>query len=85
MGYLAASDLSADTITSKTIRQAVAVGTVMGSIVVQGFSVDSFHNLSRSDIQGRFDEFFELTKLEEVRTGNMLPWHEPGKVKTETR
>jgi sugar/nucleoside kinase (ribokinase family) len=74
MGYLSASGATAVTLPVQSLRRAVVVGTVMGSITVQGFSMESLTSVSMEDIQARFDEFFALTKLNEVKGGNGLPW-----------
>jgi sugar/nucleoside kinase (ribokinase family) len=74
MGYLSASGVTADALPAQTLRQAVALGTVMGSITVQGFSMEALTGASQSDIQARFDEFHALTKLNESGEGNALPW-----------
>ena len=75
MGYLAASGAEASALPSAALRSAVALGTVMGSITVQGFSMESLTAASKQDIQGRYDEFYALTKLNETPGGNGLPWN----------
>lgn len=74
MGYLAASGQAAADISSASLRRAVVLGTVMGSITVQGFSMERLTDVSRADIQARFDEFYALTSLSKIPGGNGLPW-----------
>lgn len=76
MGYLAALNASAECLSAQALRRAVVVGTVMGSITVQGFSAESLAAASRDSIQARFDEFYELTRLEHPPADNGLPWRE---------
>lgn len=76
VGYLAALNASAQSLSAQTLRRAVAVGTVMGSITVQGFSAESLAAATRASIQARYDEFHELIRLERPPAGNGLPWRE---------
>jgi sugar/nucleoside kinase (ribokinase family) len=63
MGYLAyAGDLE-----PRTVRTAMIVGSVMASFAVEKFSVEGLRGLTRDMIQGRFDQFAELTHFEQVR------------------
>jgi sugar/nucleoside kinase (ribokinase family) len=74
MGYLSATGVTADALPAAALRRAVALGTVMGSITVQGFSMEALTGASQADIQGRFDQFHALTKLSETGEGDGLPW-----------
>jgi len=74
MGYLSASGATASTLPAATLRRAVALGSVMGSITVQGFNMEALTGASKADIQGRFDKFHALTQLNEAPGGNGLPW-----------
>jgi len=59
MGYLA----SVGKIDSKTLRKALAYGTVVASFNVQGFSLTSFQRISRTDIDARFEEFETMMRF----------------------
>jgi len=59
MGYLA----SVGKIDSKTLRKALAYGTVVASFNVQGFSLTSFQRISRADIDARFEEFETMMRF----------------------
>jgi len=63
MGYLAGQgiDLKGGTVDHNEIRRAVIYGSVMGSFCCECFGVDRFRTLTRSEIDGRFDEFKEFT------------------------
>jgi sugar/nucleoside kinase (ribokinase family) len=59
MGYLAhANKLDAD-----TIKSAMAYGTVVASINVEGFSLSRFLETSRDDIDQRFAQYREMLRL----------------------
>ena len=69
MGYLAATgDLSED-----GYRRAAAVGSVMGSFAVQGFSTEGVSGLRRHEIDQRFGAFTRLAYVEPLREGESLP------------
>jgi sugar/nucleoside kinase (ribokinase family) len=63
MGYLAGQgiDLKGGKVDHNEIRRAVIYGSVMGSFCCECFGVDRFRALTRSEIDGRFDEFKEFT------------------------
>jgi len=63
MGYLAGQgiDLKGAKVDHNEIRRAVIYGSVMGSFCCECFGVDRFRTLTRSEIDGRFDEFKEFT------------------------
>jgi sugar/nucleoside kinase (ribokinase family) len=63
MGYLAGGgiDLKGDAPNHNEIRRAVIYGSVMGSFCCECFGVDRFRTLTRSEIDGRFEEFREFT------------------------
>jgi len=63
MGYLAGQgiDLKGGKVDHNEIRRAVIYGSVMGSFCCECFGVDRFRTLTRSEIDGRFDEFKEFT------------------------
>ena len=62
MGYLA----YAGNLEATTIRTAMIVGSVMASFAVEQFSVDGLRGLTTAQIQGRFDQFAELTRFDKV-------------------
>ncbi len=73
MGYLAATGARADALDARALRRAVAVGTVMGSITVQGFSAESLAAASAAEIRERFDRLLDLVRVERAPSGNGLP------------
>jgi sugar/nucleoside kinase (ribokinase family) len=65
MGYLAGQgvDLKDPHVDHKEIRRAVIYGSVMGSFCCERFGVDRFRTLTRSEIDGRFEEFKQFTSF----------------------
>jgi sugar/nucleoside kinase (ribokinase family) len=65
MGYLAGLgiDLKSGQADHNEIRRAVIYGSVMGSFCCERFGVDRFRTLTRSEIDGRFEEFKEFTSF----------------------
>ena len=63
MGYLAGEgiNLRKRDVDPNALRRAVIYGSVMGSFCCECFGVDRFRTLTRSEIDGRFDEFKEFT------------------------
>ena len=63
MGYVAGRglDLRAASLDTKELARAVVYGSVMGSYCCERFGVDRFRTLTRAEIDGRFQEFQELT------------------------
>ena len=63
MGYLAGQgvDLKNPAVDHNEIRRAVIYGSVMGSFCCERFGVDRFRTLTRSEIDGRFQEFKDFT------------------------
>lgn len=62
MGHLArAGDMS-----DSTLRQAIVFGSVMASFNVEAFSLNKLSALTRTDIQGRFEQFKKLTHFESL-------------------
>ena len=57
MGYLA----SRPSLDDETLRQAVAVGTVMASFCVESFSLDRLHALDMAEVAARLDQLAEMT------------------------
>jgi len=60
MGYLA----SQEQINREVLKRALFYGGVMGSFVVEQFGTERLQNLTREEIEGRFQVFRELTHLE---------------------
>jgi len=60
MGYLA----SQKEISREVLKRALFYGGVMGSFVVEQFGTERLQNLTREEIDGRFQIFRELTHLE---------------------
>jgi sugar/nucleoside kinase (ribokinase family) len=63
MGYLAGQcvDIRDPKADHNEIRRAVIYGSVMGSFCCERFGVDRFRTLTRSEIDGRFQEFKDFT------------------------
>ena len=59
MGHIAASDKT-DT---KTLRRAVAMGTMVASIELEDFSLNKLTQISKDEIYERLDEFSEMTQF----------------------
>ncbi|MFP4053982.1 MAG: PfkB family carbohydrate kinase [Phycisphaerae bacterium] len=59
MGYIAAQD----SVSSETIRRAIAYGTVAASIELEDFSLNKFLQTGRADIDARMAMFEEMTKF----------------------
>ena len=74
MGYLAATgDLS-----PAGFRRATVVGSIMGSLAVQSFSVEKLGSLTQAELNSRFKEFSELTRFDGPDETHPLPWREVG-------
>lgn len=61
MGHLAALGASADSLAAGDLRRAVATGTVLGSITVQGFGPERLAGADRDLIERRLIQLHELT------------------------
>jgi len=59
MGYIAQEEK----LDAKTFRNAVVMGTVIGSFCVEDFGLERFKHLRREDINTRFQEFQSLTRF----------------------
>lgn len=59
MGHLAQTG----DLTEKGFREAMIYGSTMGSITCENFSIDSYHKLTRKDIDARFAKIAEMIKL----------------------
>ena len=74
MGYLAATgDLS-----PAGFRRAAVLGSVMGSLAVESFSVERLRSLSQAELNDRFKEFTELTRFDGLSEAESLPWRGAG-------
>jgi sugar/nucleoside kinase (ribokinase family) len=60
MGYIA----SQETLNREVLKRALFYGGVMGSFAVERFGTERLQNLTREEIDGRFQVFRELTHLE---------------------
>jgi sugar/nucleoside kinase (ribokinase family) len=63
MGYLAQreADLRDEKFDLHELHRAVIYGSVMGSFCCEQFGVERFRNLTRKDIDRRFEEFRRFT------------------------
>ena len=62
MGHLA----QADTLTDSTLRQGIVLGSVMASFNVEAFSLNKLSKLTTTEIEGRFEQFKDLTHFESL-------------------
>lgn len=62
MGYLAKTGI----INSKTMRQAIMVGSTMASCCVEAFGVERLRAIGEREIAGRFEQFVELSSFEPI-------------------
>jgi sugar/nucleoside kinase (ribokinase family) len=62
VGHLA----QVDEVTDATLRQAIVFGSVMASFNVEEFSLNRLSALTKTDIQGRFEQFKKLTHFESL-------------------
>ncbi len=60
MGYLSQSG----NLTENGFRRAMIYGSTMGSITVEGFSLDSYKNLTRSDMDRRYKKVVDMIKVD---------------------
>jgi len=65
IGYLAEKgfDLRHDKVGNRDLSRAVIYGSVMGSFCCEKFGVDRFRDLTRAEIDSRFDEFKAFTEF----------------------
>ena len=59
MGYLAAENRT----DARTLRRAIAYGTVTASFALEDFSLKRFYKIGRDDIESRLKELEEMTRL----------------------
>ena len=59
MGFLS----KYDTINEKTIREAMAYGTITASFGIEEFSLNKFQKISKKDIDNRFSKFLKMFVL----------------------
>lgn len=60
MGYLASNGAQA---TPDVMKRAIAYGTVVASYNVEGFSLERFQQITREDVDARFDAYREMLML----------------------
>jgi len=60
MGYLAQSG----NVTENGFRRAMIYGATMGSITVEGFSLDSYKELTRNEMDQRYRKIFSMIKVD---------------------
>jgi sugar/nucleoside kinase (ribokinase family) len=69
MGYLAATE----DLTEQGFRRAAVTGSVMGSFVVEGFSLERLADATFDEIEGRFRQLSALTRFEPLAEDESLP------------
>ena len=52
--------------TTRTLRRAMVMGSVMASFTVEKFSLERLREVTRPEIHARFAEFRKLTHFEEL-------------------
>lgn len=62
-GVLTALKATRDNVDAPVLREAVAVGSVMGSFAVEGFSLDGLARLKDADIRERLKEYKALLRV----------------------
>ena len=60
LGYIARNDRT----DARTLRQALIMGSTLGSFAVEGFGLERYDTLGSADIKGRFEELHALTNFE---------------------
>ncbi len=69
MGYIASTgDISAN-----GLRRATVAGSVMGSFTVQEFSIDRFLTLRQEEIDERFRQMVQLTRIMPLQSDESVP------------
>lgn len=69
MGYLAATE----DLTGQGFRRAAVTGSVMGSFVVEGFSLERLADATSEEIEKRFRQLSALTRFEPLAEDESLP------------
>ncbi len=69
MGYMAATG----DISSRGLRRATVLGSVMGSFCVEAFSLEKTSALTKEQIENRFRAFADLTNFEPLGKDESLP------------
>ena len=59
MGYIAKTN---DT-SNENLRRAIIAGSVMGSLAIEGFSIERFNKLTKNEIDDRFSRFIDITSF----------------------
>ncbi len=70
MGYIAATG----NLSNQNFRRATIMGSVMGSLAVEGFSIDKLRNLTQHDVENRFKLFEQLTQFNFLSQNESIPW-----------
>jgi sugar/nucleoside kinase (ribokinase family) len=60
MGYAA----QAGTLDEMTYRKAVVYGSIMASFTIESFSLDRLRELTREEVEGRYQKFIEITRFQ---------------------
>jgi sugar/nucleoside kinase (ribokinase family) len=60
VGYLA----KVDDFSNKNLRKAVIYGSALASFCVEKFSLEKLVNLSRTEIESRYQQFINMTKCD---------------------
>lgn len=69
-GYLAGH--GAGELTANTLRQAMAIGSVMASFNVEGFGTERVQALTEAEIRQRFDDFKAMMSVEALQLADAL-------------
>jgi sugar/nucleoside kinase (ribokinase family) len=65
LGYLASQEGAPDEL---TLRRAMTYGSVLASFNVEQFGTERVRQLTRDEVDERFEQFRRITTIEEVRT-----------------
>ena len=60
MGYLSKTN----DISNENLKRAIIAGSVMGSLAIEGFSIEKFTNLKKQEIETRFKKIIGITSFE---------------------
>ena len=60
MGYISKTN----DISNGNLKRAIIAGSVMGSLAIEGFSIEKFTNLKKQEIETRFKKIIDITSFE---------------------
>ena len=60
MGYISKTN----DISNGNLKRAIIAGSVMGSLAIEGFSIEKFTDLKKEEIENRFKQIIGITSFE---------------------